>query len=180
MKNIILIPYRNRQKHLDYWIKNSFPKLKKYVKNLEVLIIEQKKGKLFNRGKLLNVGYQYYNNENYNYITQDIDLNPIHLYSLYLYQKKINDNQIIGIYTSNSNTLGGIIKLNGKNFKKINGFTNNYWGWGSEDKNLQNRATFYKIIIKKIIISGSKISKIIFKIFDDIKDRIIVDKAKKN
>ena len=54
-----------------------------------------------------------------------------------IYKRK--DNNIIGIYTSKHNTLGGIIKFTTNNFEKINGFPNNFWGWGVEDKALQNR-----------------------------------------
>ena len=64
MKNIILIPYRNREEHLKYWIENTYPKLNKVLENLEVLVIEQSEdNKLFNRGKVLNVGFKYYDED---------------------------------------------------------------------------------------------------------------------
>ena len=62
----------------------------------------------------------------------------------------------MGIYTSHCNTLGGIIKLNDKTIQKINGFPNNIWGWGTEDKALQNRAEFYNI--KKITLLTNKLN----------------------
>ena len=34
-------------------------------------------------------------------------------------------------------------------FSLINGFPNNFWGWGEEDKALQNRAEAFGIEIKK-------------------------------
>ena len=61
MKNIILIPYRNRKKHLEYFLKSSAPLLKKYTR-FKILIIQQTPGKLFNNGKLLNVGFLYCKN----------------------------------------------------------------------------------------------------------------------
>ena len=49
-------------------MKNTYPKLNKVLENLEVLVIEQSEdNKLFNRGKVLNVGFKYY----------DEDVNPI-------------------------------------------------------------------------------------------------------
>ena len=58
--NIIIIPYRNRESHLKYFLNNTFPLLKKHLKELKVVIIEQTNDKLFNRGKLLNIGYKLY------------------------------------------------------------------------------------------------------------------------
>lgn len=78
MKNIIIIPYRNREKHLNYFLLNSAPLLKKNIDNLQIIIVEQNEGKLFNRGMLLNIGYHYFNDPSIFYITQDIDINPIH------------------------------------------------------------------------------------------------------
>lgn len=168
MKNIIIIPYRERQEHLNYWIKHSYPKLNNTLENLEVIIVEQcKDGKLFNRGKIINIGFHYYNNEEYNYFTHDVDINPISENIIKIYNRHINHNEIMGIYTSSYNTLGGIIKFKGSTFKKINGFINNYWGWGSEDKNLQNRAEFFNIKISKNILNNDKNKNKIFKIFND-------------
>ena len=172
MKNIILIPYRNREEHLKYWIENTYPKLNNNLGNLEVLIIEQlNDDKLFNRGKLLNIGFKYYDKDGYNYFTHDVDLNPINNNIFKIYNKKVENNNILGIYTSAYNTLGGIIKFNGFTFKKINGFTNEYWGWGCEDKNLQNRANFYNIKINKNILNNDDNRYKYFKIFDDVDDR---------
>ena len=66
------------------------------------------------------------------------------------YSKNIDNNVFYGIY-SDGNTLGGIVKVNGSTFKKINGFPNDYWGWGHEDKDLQNRAEHFSCLIEKKI-----------------------------
>ena len=145
MKNIILIPYRNREIHLKYWIMNTYPKLNKVLENLEVLVIEQSKdNKLFNRGKVLNVGFKYYDKDEYNYFTHDVDHNSI---NINIYNIKINNNTIISLKSGHNKSLGGIIKFKGNVFKKINGFNNNYWGWGIEDRDLYYRSVFYKINI---------------------------------
>ena len=144
MKNIILIPYRNREEHLKYWIENTYPKLNKVLENLEVLIIEQSQDdKLFNRGKVLNVGFKYYDKDEYNYFTHDVDHNPI---NLLVYNNEVN-NSIISLKSGHNKSLGGIIKFKGNTFKKINGFRNDYWGWGIEDRDLYYRSKFYNINI---------------------------------
>jgi len=56
--NLIIIPYRNRQDHLKTFLK-SVPEFKKHLSNFKLLVVEQTKGKEFNRGKLLNVGFHY-------------------------------------------------------------------------------------------------------------------------
>ena len=180
--NIIIIPYRNRKKHLDYFLEHSYPKLKNVLGNLEILIIEQNKGKKFNRGKLLNVGFTYINNNNNNnnnnnYFFHDVDINPIHNKTLQKYAERVSNNDILGIYTGaheknrRSYTLGGVIKMKGVVFRKMNGFPNNYWGWGVEDKALQNRAECFKIKIRTFMKNNDNRRHTFFKIFNDINDR---------
>lgn len=144
-ENIIVIPYRNRKTNLDYFIKNTVPLIETLMSNTKVIVIEQNEGKLFNRGKVLNVGFKEYQHETEYFITHDVDINPTKLCIETYYNKNITDEQVMGIYTSKCNTLGGIIKIKSKCIHKINGFPNNFWGWGIEDKALQNRSEFYNI-----------------------------------
>ena len=171
MKNIIIIPYRNREKHLNYFLLNSAPLLKKNIDNLQIIIVEQNEGKLFNRGMLLNIGYHYFNDPSNFYITQDVDINPIHEKTIEQYNKDVS-NFFLRIYSSHCGTLGGIIKFKGSTFTKINGFPNNHWGWGHEDKNLKNRADFYDIKCNTFIETNNKEQDKYFLIFNDVNDRI--------
>ena len=91
-----------------------------------------------------------------------------------LYTKNdISDVGITGIYTSHCNTLGGIIKFTPEFFIKTNGFPNNYWGWGVEDKALQNRAEYmyHNITINKNILNNDENRFNYFTIKNDIDDR---------
>jgi hypothetical protein len=82
----------------------------------------------------------------------------------------VNDDDVLGIYTSQCNTLGGIIKITTDAIHKINGFPNNIWGWGVEDKALQNRAEFFNI--KKISLLTNKTDHPEYILrFNDIDDR---------
>ena len=60
-KTVIMIPYRDRQEHLNFFLETSIPKLVNVFNNLEIIIVEQTEGKKFNRGATINIGYLYYN-----------------------------------------------------------------------------------------------------------------------
>ena len=59
-ENVIIIPYRNRKEHLKLFIKDVIPLFEKYLKPFKVVVVEQEEGKLFNRGMLLNIGFNEY------------------------------------------------------------------------------------------------------------------------
>lgn len=168
--NIILIPYRNRKKHLDYFFSNSWNLIKEHLKNTKLVILEQEEGKLFNRGKILNVGFKEYLDKTKYFITHDVDVNPKNN-TMLLYNKDDIDS-ITGIFNSPCITLGGICKISSKNVDKMNGFPNNYYGWGCEDKALYNRAVYNNIKINYNHYSNDKNIETYFIRFNDIDDRI--------
>jgi len=170
-ENVIVIPYRNRETHLKYFIDNTVPLIEEYLPSTKVVVIEQEEGKEFNRGCLLNIGFKEYENNTKYFITHDVDINPKELTLKNYYNKDVSDNDILGIYTSVCDTLGGIIKISNNNIFKINGFPNDYWGWGAEDKALKNRADVYDI--KKITNFVNNVKTrddMYFKIFNDVND----------
>ena len=123
----IFIPYRNRRAHLDYWLTHTAPLL---YPNTRVVIIEQLGNKEFNRGKLLNVGFAMYASDTKYIMTHDVDINPNLKALSEFYNQSVADNEVLGIYTSYCETLGGIVKLTPNTIHRINGFPNDYWGLG--------------------------------------------------
>jgi hypothetical protein len=146
--NIIVIPFRDRDTHLEYFIKNTLPLLQEHLPNSKVVVVEQNEGKLFNRGMLLNIAFKEYQNKTKYFFTHDVDINPTKKCIEKYYTQLVDEEHVLGIYTSHCNTLGGIIKMKDSTIHKINGFPNDIWGWGAEDKALQNRTEYYNI--KKI------------------------------
>jgi len=146
--NIIAIPFRDRDTHLEYFIKNTVPLFQEHLPNSKVVVVEQNEGKLFNRGTLLNVAFKEYQNKTKYFFTHDVDINPTKKCIEKYYTQLVDEEHVLGIYTSQCNTLGGIIKMKDSTIHKINGFPNDIWGWGAEDKALQNRTEYYNI--KKI------------------------------
>lgn len=169
--NIILIPYRNREKHLNYFIENTVPIIEKFMPNTLVLVIEQEEGKLFNRGAILNIGFTYFKNKTKHFITHDVDINPTEFFIKSMYNIQLDKNSIQGLFTSVCNTLGGIVKIRNDDIFETNGFPNNFWGWGAEDTALQVRAEFTNKNISKFLLNdNSDKTKYLIR-FNDIDDR---------
>jgi len=150
IENLIVIPYRDRKRHLDLFISNTLPLLKEELPSVRLVIIEQEDGNLFNRGALINIGHHLYRKKAKSIITHDVDLYPTRECIKKYYAKKING--IHGICCSPCNTLGGIVKISMSHFAHINGFPNNFWGWGVEDKAFQNRAEHHNVKIEKSVL----------------------------
>jgi beta-1,4-galactosyltransferase 1 len=150
-ENIILIPFRKREEHLDYFIKNTVPLFETYLPNSKVVVIEQEEGKLFNRGMLLNIGFNEYKDKTKYFFTHDVDMNPTEEIVKYIYTE--NNEVIYRIKSAHNHSLGGIIKLKHNTIFDINGFPNHIWGWGIED-----RALYFRCRIKNISITNNKLN----------------------
>ena len=147
-ENIIVIPFREREKHLEYFIKNTIPLLEEHLPNTKVVVVEQNKGKLFNRGMLLNVAFKEYENKTKYFFTHDLDMNPSLEIIKFIYTKE--DIEMFRVKSAHTSSLGGIIKVKHDIIFNINGFPNNIWGWGIED-----RALYFRCRMKNINITNN-------------------------
>ena len=97
----------------------------------------------FNRGALLNIGYL--ENPDYDaYIFHDVDLLPQDvMVDVYAYPRQKYDIVHIASHWSRYKDMegyfGGILLMGKEIFEAINGFPNNFWGWGGEDDELWRR-----------------------------------------
>jgi hypothetical protein len=140
IENLIVIPYRNRKTHIEYYLKDTLPLLQKHLPSFHVVIVEQDDtSQLFNRGKLINVAALEYKDKAKYLITQDVDVNPNDSAIHNLYLKQLDIKQIYSIFSAHSSSLGGIVKIPMESFHAMNGFPNYIWGWGIED-----RVLFYR------------------------------------
>jgi hypothetical protein len=167
----VFIPYRNRKEQLDYFLTHSWPLLRANIPNVRLVVLEQEGNKLFNRGKLLNVGCKEFGEDMDFIMTQDVDVNPTDS-AIALYNAIPAEKEILGLYSSPYKTLGGVIKLRKKDMETINGFPNLYWGWGVEDRALYNRAIHFDYAIKFHIFSRTVEAKTYFTVFDTSNDRV--------
>ena len=143
-KLCIVVPYRDRAEHLKLFIPNITEELKKQDIDFSILIVEQTFDKSFNRAKLLNVGFDYTKEQYDYYCFHDIDMlpeesdygyceNPTHLAARA---------EQFGWKLPYDKYFGGVTIFNKDAFIKVNGYANDYWGWGAEDDDMFNRVQF--------------------------------------
>ena len=133
----IIVPYRDRPQQLKRFIKH----MGEYLTDLDyqIFIIEQSDDKPFNRGKLLNVGYKFACDSGCDYfVFHDVDMLPEDVD--YSYTDKplhlATHLQEHDYETTFFDYFGGVTMFNKQDFELINGFSNEYWGWGFEDDDL--------------------------------------------
>jgi hypothetical protein len=128
----IIIPYRNRQSDLKEF-EARIPKiLDQLGLNYIFWLVEQSEdNQEFNKGRLINIGYlesQKHDSTNNYYCVHDVDIFPETTTAI----KYDYYDRVYNAYGSTAR-LGGIFFLDKKAWERSNGFSNNYWGWGSED-----------------------------------------------
>jgi hypothetical protein len=150
----IIIPYRNREEHLQQFIEhfNQLDDSGLHGSILDIYIIEQNNDDKFNRGMLLNIGYLISKKVGYDrYIFHDVDLFPDQtIFELYFASPQKTIHYIVPKVEHKYNFkmyLGGVIGLSGQCFEKINGFPNTFFGWGGEDDAMYNRIAANRISV---------------------------------
>jgi len=154
-KLAIIIPYRDREEHRNFFI----PAMEKHfsilgIKNYTFYFIEQQPVSLFNRGKLLNVGFQLAKDENDIFCFHDVDMIPRDLSASYKYNRysPVHLSNIVSQFSDSFNPgyFGGVCLFTKEQFSKINGFYNDFWGWGAEDDDLNIRVQRRGLVFTKV------------------------------
>jgi len=152
-KLAVIVPYRDRVDQLRHLIRGLGEYFHGYamhkrggVKNFipTLYVIEQKDTKDFNRGKLLNIGFLAAEADGADYVVfHDIDMLPLNVDYNYSDKPLQMANQFETntkfSRTINDDYFGGVTLFNIENFRKINGYSNKYRGWGFEDNDLLYR-----------------------------------------
>ncbi|TRY85762.1 hypothetical protein DNTS_031934 [Danionella cerebrum] len=154
-KVAIIIPFRNRDEHLKYWLYYLHPILQRQQLDYGIYIVEQAGESTFNRAKLLNVGYAEALKE-YDYdcfIFSDVDIIPMDDRNIYKCSSQPRHLSVsmdkFGFRLPYKHYFGGVSAMSKQQFEKINGFPNNYWGWGGEDDDIFNRLKFQGMTISR-------------------------------
>lgn len=146
----IIVPYRNRYDQLLEFKKTLIPYLRNKGIDFELIIVEQDGAKTFNRGKLLNVGFFYAKKLKCDYVVfHDVDMIPLDVDYSYSDIPLQLANDFVSI-TGFKRMLfdeyfGGVTMFRVEDFEIINGYSNEYWGWGYEDNDLLFRCKQYNL-----------------------------------
>ncbi|XP_042304859.1 beta-1,4-galactosyltransferase 1 isoform X2 [Sceloporus undulatus] len=143
-KVAVIIPFRNRDEHLKYWLYYLHPILQRQQLDYGIYVINQGGEETFNRAKLLNIGFTEALKE-YDYdcfVFSDVDLIPMddrNIYKCYSQPRHLSVSMDkFNFRLPYNQYFGGVSALSKEQFQKINGFPNNYWGWGGEDDDIYN------------------------------------------
>uniref|UniRef100_A0A0B6Y9G1 Beta-1,4-galactosyltransferase n=1 Tax=Arion vulgaris TaxID=1028688 RepID=A0A0B6Y9G1_9EUPU len=144
-KVAIIIPFRNRFKHLYILLNNLIPMLQRQLIDARFFVIEQAMPTVFNRATLFNIGFlEALKYENYDcFIFHDVDLIPVNDRNLYRCDEHpMHFAAAMDKYNYElpyKKYFGGVVGFTRYQYRKINGNSNLYFGWGGEDDDLFER-----------------------------------------
>lgn len=142
-KLAIIVPYRDREKHLNVFIPHMNSFLTNKGIDYTIFLAEQADNRPFNYGKLCNAVVNEIS-EDYTYFCfHDIDMLPITDECDYGYPE--TPIHLATNVEAHNNKLpypqyfGGVILISREDFEFANGYSNEYWGYGFEDLDLLKR-----------------------------------------
>jgi hypothetical protein len=143
-KLAIVVPYRNRKEHLSKFI----PHMEQYLKDFDfkIFIVEQANSDPFNRAILLNIGFK--EAEQYDYFCfHDVDMLPLDADYSYCDHPTHLATQVeqFDWKMPYETYFGGVTMFDKASYLRINGFANEYWGWGGEDDDVRARCDILQI-----------------------------------
>lgn len=142
-KLAIIVPYRDRQDHLDVFIPHMHQFLKDKGIDYTIFIAEQTDNRPFNYGKLCNVVSKEVGKEYTYFAFHDIDMLPMNDECDYGYPE--SPTHLATNVEAHDNILpypqyfGGVVLISREDFENANGYSNEYWGYGFQDLDLLYR-----------------------------------------
>lgn len=144
-KVAFLIPFRNRHQHLPILLRHLLPMLLKQHLDFTIFLVEQSGAYPFNRAMLFNVGFkEAMKRDKFDcFVFHDVDHIPENdrtYYGCSGMPKHYATQLDIHLYhLEYEKFFGGVSGCTTQQFKKVNGFTNQFWGWGGEDDDFYTR-----------------------------------------
>jgi beta-1,4-galactosyltransferase 1 len=153
-KLCVVIPYRDRQMHLEVLLPRLAENLQKSGIDHQILVVEQEDGKKFNRGMVKNVGGKWAIDNGFDYMCfHDVDMIPVegrvdYNYENFAVHLAVEVEQF-GYQLAYNNFFGGVVLITSEDFTKSNGYSNDYWSWGAEDDDFYTRCICAGVSVKR-------------------------------
>ncbi len=142
-KLAIVVPYRDRREHLDIFLPHMVAFLSNKNIDYKLFVVEQSDDKPFNYGKICNCAFTLLKDEYDYFCFHDVDMLPTSDKADYAYKEyplhlatrvQVHDNTLPYLQY-----LGGVFIIPKEQFEAVNGFSNEYYGWGYHDLDLLYR-----------------------------------------
>ncbi|CAJ0941264.1 unnamed protein product, partial [Mesorhabditis belari] len=140
----VIIPFRDRYEELAVFAPYMDKFLNSQLVSHHFLVMNQTDPFRFNRASLINVGWHVAESKGCSYLVMhDVDLLPLNREIDYTFPgqgvvRHISSPAYHPKYKY-AKFIGGILMLTMDDYKKIDGMSNKYWGWGMEDDELYLR-----------------------------------------
>uniref|UniRef100_A0A669BQK4 Beta-1,4-galactosyltransferase n=1 Tax=Oreochromis niloticus TaxID=8128 RepID=A0A669BQK4_ORENI len=154
-RTAIIIPHRHREHHLKFLLYYLHPFLQRQQLTYGIYVIHQAGNYTFNRAKLMNAGFrEAMKEEDWDCLFfHDVDLIPEDDRNTYVCDSNPKHAAIamdkFGYKLPYKMYFGGVSALTPLHYLKMNGFPNNYWGWGGEDDDIGVRVSLAGMYITR-------------------------------
>ncbi|XP_051922618.1 beta-1,4-galactosyltransferase 3 [Hippocampus zosterae] len=154
-RTAVVIPHRHREHHLRFLLYYLHPFLQRQQLNYAIYVIHQAGSYTFNRAKLMNAGFrEAMREEDWDCLFfHDVDLIPEDDRNTYVCDANPKHAAIamdkFGYKLPYQMYFGGVSALTPLHYLKMNGFPNNYWGWGGEDDDIGVRVSLAGMSISR-------------------------------
>ncbi|XP_013416407.1 beta-1,4-galactosyltransferase 1 [Lingula anatina] len=144
---IIIVPHRNRWSHLIQWLAHYHPILQRQKLEYRIVVTEQVQRNLFNKGRLYNAAFLECERA-FDFdcvIFHDVDMlleNDHNMYWCYNMTRPRHLSPAVDKFRYQLPyhiLVGGVLAMTRHMFKRVNGFSNQFWGWGGEDDDMWGR-----------------------------------------
>lgn len=147
----VIVPFRDREIHLRYFLNVIHSFLQRQLLQYTIFVVEQTKPKVFNKASLMNAGFleaQSFADHDC-YVFHDVDMLPesdLNFYTCSSVPRHMGSHLDKWNYILPYDELfGGVTAFSKSHFVRVNGFSNQYYGWGGEDDDMYYRVKAQKL-----------------------------------
>ena len=153
-KLAIIVPYRDREEHIEKFIPAIENHLDGTGIEYQIWVVEQGNNMLFNKGLLMNAGYDL-TSEAFDYFCfHDVDLLPETTECFYSYPDSVAHlSTFVQQYRYKPQYpltfIGGVALFSKDAFEKTGGYSNGYLHWGAEDSDIYWRTQIKDVSVEQ-------------------------------